>query len=430
MQMTFTFFALPAIFGLVTKAVMFLYARWTSVHNTQTRLYLATLISLAVYNLFEISLFVNHQDGVMTSAIEYTMRSLATIIYLIVAIVFHLSLVTALPRNSARGNLTKAGIAMVYAPTLILEVLLWCSSLLIVQFIPMSYTYTRVAGPLYFLFEIYTGVYLSAAIALFLYGAYTHPLATRRAQNKLLLIGFSPLVLLGLTIIGLQHFGFRGFNATATVTLALTFFLAFGAYATHQRRLYDIEFFIPWSNTRRRKTAFYDRLRAAIAEIAHIDHVGGMVQRVSDTLQCPIALVSGATPSFAMVGDALSIARFPISELRKIDQMTVAEEIVQTAPATYELMRRYKVAAIVPFHPHSEAAASWMLFGTAFNEQVYSPLDFKVVEVLFARLADRFLDTQLLARYQAEDNRWLRIYHPAPVSSSLDIKSARNAETT
>src|SRR5207249_3176827 len=84
--MTFTFFALPAIVGLVTKAGMLAYVRWTRVHNQKTRLYLGMLIALAAYNLVEISLFVNHQEGVMTPAIEYTMQLLSSIIYLIVAI--------------------------------------------------------------------------------------------------------------------------------------------------------------------------------------------------------------------------------------------------------------------------------------------------------------------------------------------------------
>ncbi|MFL6711877.1 MAG: helix-turn-helix domain-containing protein, partial [Sulfurifustis sp.] len=95
-----------------------------------------------------------------------------------------------------------------------------------------------------------------------------------------------------------------------------------------------------------------------------------------------------------------TVARFPTDELKDIDQIVVANEVAEARPRIYGLMKRYKVAAIVPFHPHSQAAASWMLLGEAFSNEVYSPRDFKNVEALFARLADHFLDKQLLLRNQ------------------------------
>ena len=59
-------------------------------------------------------------------------------------------------------------------------------------------------------------------------------------------------------------------------------------------------------------------------------------------------------------------------------------------------MRSHGVAAVVPFYPHSQSASGWMLLGDAFSEQVYTPLDFKMVEQLFDKMAELFLDKLLL----------------------------------
>ena len=63
-------------------------------------------------------------------------------------------------------------------------------------------------------------------------------------------------------------------------------------------------------------------------------------------------------------------------------------------------MRQHGVAAVVPFYPHSQSASGWMLLGDAFSEQVYTPLDFKMVEQLFDKMAELFLDKLLLMRSQ------------------------------
>lgn len=401
--MQFTPYALPAMVALLAKVGIFFYARYSKVHNLQTRLYLLFLFCLSIQNLMEIRFFTSVEgltNQPSTSGTVYFSVSILAIAFLL-----HLALVMATSWRREQENLSTAGLILLYMPAIILEVLIWNTSLVVAGFEPMAYTYTRVPGPLFFLWEIYAIGYLCTAAALLVYGTKTQVTTFQRLQNKLLLIGFLPIVAVVLAVIGLQHFGFRSFNATATLPLATTFFLAVTAYATHQYRLFDIQFFIPWSKLRKRKTEFYKRIQSLIAEIADMRSVHRVVESLSDALGCPVALVGGPKPVFAMAGEALGVARFPVDELKKIDRIVVANEIADAMPDTHALMKRHKVAAIVPFHPHSNTAASWMLLGDAFSEQVYSPLDFKVVETLFARLADHFLDTQLLLRSQLAEAR-------------------------
>lgn len=400
--MTYTPYAIPAVIALLAKVGIFFYARYSRVHNLKTRIYLIFLFCMAVQNLMEIQFFTADAEGGASNPPTVSGLLYFGVSILAIALLLHLAVILA-TNSREQGNLSRRGLLTIYIPATVLEVLLFTTPLLVAGFERMGYTYTRVPGQLFFLWELYAIGYLVAAVAFLFYGAWRQGTAFERLQNRLLLIGLLPILLVVVAVIGFQHFGFRVFNATATLPFAVTFFLIVTAYATHQYRLFDIAFFIPWSTVRKRKTAFYQRIQALIAEISDMSSVSRIVQGLSDVLHCPVVLVGGPRPALAMAGEALGVARFPIDELRKIRHILVANEIAQAMPATYALMKRHKVAAVVPFHPHSDAAASWMLLGEAFGEQVYTSHDFQVVELLFARLADHFLDKQLLLRSQLSD---------------------------
>ena len=208
------------------------------------------------------------------------------------------------------------------------------------------------------------------------------------------------MALVVIAVLTLLHFGIKWINASITFPIAITFFLVVTAYAIHQHRLFDIQFYIPWSKVRSRKTAFYGRIRAMIAELADLGSVREAVHRLADTLGCSVALVSTGKPVLAVAGGAQQMVSFPLEQLRTIDRIVVANEIADSSPATYALMRQHGVAAVVPFYPHSQSASGWMLLGDAFSEQVYTPLDFKMVEQLFDKMAELFLDKLLLMRGQ------------------------------
>lgn len=389
--------ALPAIVALLAKAGIFFYARYSKVHNLQTRLYLLFLFALSIQNVAEIFGLTAHEEGLASppSGTLYFGSSIFAIAFLL-----HLALLTGTNRQGGEDRAKASDVLVIYAPAVILEVLLWCTPLLVAGFESITYTYNKIPGPLYFLFQIYAVGYLCAAGLLLAHGWQRQTTKVRRLQNKLLLVGLLPWVVGVIVIIGTQQIGIRNFNTTGILPIAITFFLGVTAYAIHQHRLFDIEFIIPWSKIRKRKTEFYKRIQSLIAEIADMRSVNRIVQSISEVLRCPVVLVGGPRELLTMAGEALSVARFPTDELKNIDQIVVANEVAEASPHIYALMKRCKVAAVVPFHPHSQAAASWMLLGEAFSNEVYSPLDFKNVEMLFARLADHFLDKQMLLRNQ------------------------------
>src|SRR4030065_2902190 len=109
-------------------------------------------------------------------------------------------------------------------------------------------------------------------------------------------------------------------------------------------------------------------------------------------------------PVLGGAGGTQQMVAFPLEQLHKIERITVANEIADVAPDTYRMMRAHGIAAIVPFYPHSQSASGWMLLGGAFSEQVYTPLDFKMVEQLFARLPEPFLCKVVLAGRRAAEH--------------------------
>jgi hypothetical protein len=66
-------------------------------------------------------------------------------------------------------------------------------------------------------------------------------------------------------------------------------------------------------------------------------------------------------------------------------------------------MAQHHISAIVPFYPKTKRAAGWLLMGESFNEQVYSPQDFRLVEQLFDKMADLFLEGMVSMRAEIDD---------------------------
>ncbi|HLQ24486.1 MAG TPA: helix-turn-helix domain-containing protein [Acidiferrobacterales bacterium] len=433
-----TIYEIPSLLALIFKLVLLAYAAKSPVKNSLTRIYLILLVlmfcfdfveftGLTLYKLYGFDIDLANLFGV------------SHFIFLIafIAVMLHISLLLGLDAEALRGR--ERYLFLLYLPVIFLEYLLLFTDELVIGFKPYLYTILCNPGPLYFLFETYAVLYLVAALVNLIYGARrTRFPVISRTRNRLWLLALAPSTLLLSYLIIANHFGWTRLASTFYFPITLTFFLVITTYATHRYRLFEIEFYIPWSKVRKRKTAFYGRIQAIIAEIADLRSVREILQLLANTLRCPVALVGGPRPMVAAIEgpqpavatarEALTLAEFPREALEKIDRIVIAHEIAEAMPQTYALMKRHGAAAIVPFHPHSGAAANWMLLGEQFSEQVYTPLDFKVVEALFDRIAERFLDKLLLLRSQlAEAYQDLRDYHRRLAVAWADKEANRKA---
>lgn len=406
--MTFTIYAVPAMVGFLAKIGILAYGRRSPVRNQQLRLFLLVLASFAFLNVIEFTFFISDADY-RSYIPDYYGRLWFASATMAVAFLLHFSVAVGVGTPQPDQRRFRVWTPMlIYTPAIALEALLWGGDLLIIDFERMAYTFTKVPGPLYFLWEIYVVGYFFGALGLLGFGAIRQPVQRARLQNRLLLTGFVPLVALGLAIIALQRIGFRGFNATATIPVTSTLLLIVAAYAIYRYRLVDVAFYIPWSRVRRQKIELYARLERLATEIRELKSPWDILERLAESLRCRVTLLGGPQPWSAAPrnerdgGERLLLAEFPQDALAKVDRIVTADEIAYTDRELHELMTRYKVGAIVPFRTHRTIPGYCLLLGQQFNEEIYSALDFKMVDRLFSAMARRFFEDFLLVRSQLE----------------------------
>ncbi len=398
--------ALPALIALLFKVILLAYAFRAPRRDSTTRLFMALLILFSAHNLVEFIGFNNLVQHGLDRTTEICGYLYFAIGIPFLALVLHLSL--RLSTTPAQWEQWGRYVYLLYVPVPILEFLLLGTDKLVSGFTHFGqYTILRTPGPLYFLFETYAPLYLLASLVYLAYGARASRMPViSRLRNRWWLAALLPFVLLNVYLIVANHFGLAKLSSSVFNPIAITIFLAITTYATHQYRLFDIEFFIPWSKVRQRKTVFYQRIQATVTELADLRSADEALSRVANILRCPVALVGGWRPVLAHAGEgSIEIAQFPHEPLEKLDRIVVANEIEQALPELHRTMTQFRVAAIVPFYPHSRTAASFLLLGDSFNESVYTPLDFRKVERLFDSLAEFFLDRIAFLRAELAESQ-------------------------
>lgn len=395
--------AIPALVALLFKIVLLGYSFRSLSAATMKRIFFALLVIVALHNFVEF-IGLNIYAGTVTPSIARLGFAYMALTILAVAAILHICLRLGIdsPPGKERAQL------LLYVPAVVLAGLLLLTDKLVLGFQPFKNTVLRVPGPWFHVVESYMIIYLLAALALLVYGArYSRSLAMARTRSRLWLIGLMPTGLLLLYLIIANHYGAARLTSTIYLPITLTFFLVIATYAIHNYRLVDITYFIPWSKVRKRKTAFYRDIQALIAENSESRPMLEVLKALASTLQCPVALIGGPRPLLLAESDpsaaASALLEFPPDTLHSIDTITVAHEVSERDPTLYLLMQRHHVGAIVPLHAHRSAGAHWILFGKRFSEQVYTPLDFRLVETLFDRLAERFSDNLLALRTQLAD---------------------------
>ncbi len=400
--MEISLYSIPALLVLAAKVAILLYARTSTIRDFAAKLFLFFLAALTVQNIAEIGILNFHgpenvsRDSFLNGYVYFAASVVA------LAVLVHLSLVLAINRSSRMGSPLLT--ALIYIPAIIMGSLLLGSDYIVAGFTRLNYTYGQIAGRGYWLFELYVLVYCAITLAVLYYGARNQNTPSKRLKNKLMGIGMLPMGAVILLVMVLQHQGYATqFNTTATLPIAITFFLAITAYATHQHRLFDIEFYIPGSRVRKRKTAFYDRIRQLIAEIAKLPSAKEAVSSLAATLKCPIVLLDGKHAVLASAGNARNMATIPPQALSQLNHIAIREELYSALPGIYGKMKQHHISAIVPFYPKTRRATGWLLMGESFSEQVYSPQDFKLVEQLFDKMADLFLEGMISIRAEIDD---------------------------
>lgn len=399
--------SVPAVVSLTIKLLLLGYAARSRVSNRTTRLFTILLVVLGLWNLSEVAAlnyFPRFGLNAMMNAIAY--GYFATLIPAL-TLLLHVSLRLAFAERPNRA----LPYVLLYVPAVTLEVLLLCTNTVVAGFRPFQFNVLRVPGPWYFLFETYMTTYLLATVVNLALAAGRSSLASiARARIRWWLAAVAPMALLMSYLIVSRHLPVPKLSSTMYVPITQAFFLLVATYATYQYRLFDIEFFVPWSRVRRRKSVFYRRIQETLSEIAALRSVREVLDRLAKTFSCHVALIGGVRPILALANDEPTeahepplVATFPRDALTAIRTITVADEIAHRDPNLYNLMKAHRVAAIIPCASHTGTSGNWFLFSERFSRHVYSPLDFRLVEALLGRIGELFVDGLLLLRAQLAD---------------------------
>jgi hypothetical protein len=412
-------YTIPAFVALIFKAALFVFALHAPRHDATTRLFLALLALFTLHNLVEF-IGLNHlAAGGMDEVMVRFGYAYFTIGVAFFAVLLHLSL-----RLSADDfGRWRRLVPLIYLPVPVLEYLLLGTDKLVTGFRAFdTYTIVRVPGPLYFLFETYAPLYLLIAVVYLVYGARrSRRPAIARLRNRLWLFALVPFVLLNVYLVVANHFGLARLSSTFYLPLALTFFLAVTTYATHYHRLFDIAFYVPGSRARREKRALYDAMRRLADAFDGMHDMHSALEHLGATLKCPLALVGGpqavvvprnaSRATLSEMHEVTLLAEFPLDVLEGIDRLVIAAELAPADAEFAALLRRYRLAAIVPFRAHARIPVAWLLLGEPFSETVYSRLDHRSFADVCNALGGLFLERLVLLRTQlAEARALLRDY--------------------
>lgn len=409
--------AIPALIALVVKFGLLCYSLTLAAKTYAMRVVIALLFVFTLHNLVEF-LGLSIWSGEVTWAMERLGFAYIALLIPTVALILHASLLLSYERASDDKRFRLQ--PLLYVPGVLLLYLLLGTDQLVTGFQPFKNTLFRVAGPWYILFEAYAIAYLSAAFFILILGTRgSHRSAVGRARNRLWLLGLMLPGLLLLYLITANHYGVAKLSSTIYLPIPLTLFLLIAAYATHRRRVIDVGFFIPGSTVRKRKTKFYEHVQKLIDGISDTLHVQHLLRNMARAFGCDVVLIGGPRPLVARKNDEKDpsvreneLMQFPYKALQHVDTFVVADEVAHSRPALHSLMKRHRVDAIVPFRSDYVTSPHWLLFGEGFNDEVYTPRDFKIVAPLFDRIAEYFLQSSKLMRSQLgdamEDIRGLR----------------------
>ncbi|MGA8260494.1 MAG: helix-turn-helix domain-containing protein [Arenicellales bacterium] len=395
-------YSIPAIVALGLKLLLLWIVRIMPLRNSESKVFLAFLAVLSLHNFSEIMVFnySGPQNGVIplrSGFLYFTMGIIA------MAILLHLMLIRL--RNSTGWNVdVERWRWALYVPAAIVLVMLWMTDDMIKGFVRYEFSYTHVPGSLYIWFELYSLAYLFASLIILGLATWYSINRSQRRKNVITIVGIAPIIVMPIVVISLQSMGLNPFNLPMWFALALAFFLIVMAYAIYEYRLFDIFFNVPGTRLYSRRTRFHQGIKDFFAELDRLPSmsVEEALGKLAAALKCGVALVGTGTEPLEAAplvgGDRLDFKRLGEQQLDKIDEIVLTKELKQQDPQTYDILKDANCAAVIPFRPFKETSAGWLLLGGRKGAPDELPIDFAVVESLFGRMGDLFLDNMVKER--------------------------------
>jgi hypothetical protein len=232
-----SYYALPSVIALLTKVGVLWFCR-SNISGINPWLS-ALIVSLIGLNLSELLLFVFTEratEALLTLQIYYICAVCAPVSMLGLAASIHDIKFKIIDR--AMMVCILAGLAVIAIPEAALT-----------GAVSIGYSVARVAGPAYFVLQIIILTTLIAAMTITIHASFKLEDSLKRKRALALLMGFTPGALVVITTIVAMHLGAE-FNATVTLSICTTIFMAVLIYTDSEQGLFNFLSRIPRTEER------------------------------------------------------------------------------------------------------------------------------------------------------------------------------------
>lgn len=233
-----TWLIAPVIGALFIKLTILLVARRAAI---KTEYLFAFIATFAVHNVCEIFLFVDAADGAANMllyrvyyATTFVLVAYACSMGIQIADVRKYPIFKLLERTIWVGSATGVALSLVGG-----QILAGLS--------PLSYAYTAVQGPFYWVFQGVSIAALLICILALTKGASSNSSGRTHDRSVMALIAFLPVVLGALTVLALMEAGYN-VNGMVVLPFASAIFLCVLVYSEHKHRLTDLKRLVPGSH--------------------------------------------------------------------------------------------------------------------------------------------------------------------------------------
>ena len=229
---------IPATIALIMKLLLLYYGGRELRKNKESKTLFALLLMMVVMGIVELASF-HYANNPELFAVFLRVYYVSLVV--LGAFLLQLSLLTVYKTLSNKIDLINFGLA-----TLMCFLILF-TDMIIAGAQSIGYSVTRIPGELYWIAQIYgiTMIFSSLCILALYYIKATDPATKVKIVYVLLAVFCQALPIL--IVIPLMAVGIK-VNATFVFPIGNVLFLCFVTYAVKKERLYDIRFWLPFSN--------------------------------------------------------------------------------------------------------------------------------------------------------------------------------------
>lgn len=389
-------YAAPAFVTVVSGAVILYLAR-RGPRTYLAQLYRLVVVMMAAHNFDQLVLFVfanNALPGTLQVDLIYYSLSVFT-----AAVLAHLSLAVSTGLEHNRRYRLYAW--SLYVPALFVLPPLWFSKWMVSGYtatggVMPGVAFNSLHGPGFGYLIGPILIYPAVAMVLLLAGTRSSN-KQRRMRCYMVLLSSMPVVIFAsagimqvLRVLPMTQY----LNVTFAGPAAFFLFLLGTGYAIYRHRLLDIEFYIPWSEERRTKRAFYKRIKIVSERMHRLQGPEEAMRHISEVLQCAVVVRGKNETIMTPSPVSQAMAAIPTERFAKYDDIVAVDEVAYTDPVLADVMRQHKVFAAVPIPQGggADAVVTWVFLSEGLSETVYSSRDFAMIGLLFQRMEIVFVN--------------------------------------